>query len=66
MTAQAQASFGAIAKAATGIVFCGSLIKPADVTDGTSNTYLLGEKISILTIMRAVGITATTSGDDRR
>ena len=29
---------------ATGIMFCGSLIRPADVTDGTSNTYLIGEK----------------------
>ena len=33
-----------IAKASTGIVYTGSLIKMADITDGTSNTYLLGEK----------------------
>jgi prepilin-type N-terminal cleavage/methylation domain-containing protein/prepilin-type processing-associated H-X9-DG protein len=44
MTATAQASFAKIARAATGIAFCGSLITQADVTDGTSNTYLLGEK----------------------
>jgi prepilin-type N-terminal cleavage/methylation domain-containing protein/prepilin-type processing-associated H-X9-DG protein len=31
-------------KVASGIVFCCSRISPADVTDGTSNTYLLGEK----------------------
>jgi prepilin-type N-terminal cleavage/methylation domain-containing protein/prepilin-type processing-associated H-X9-DG protein len=28
----------------TGIVYCGSLTKMADVTDGASNTYLAGEK----------------------
>ena len=27
-----------------GIIYVGSLIKIADITDGTSNTYLLGEK----------------------
>ena len=36
--------FNAVARVATGIVYVGSLIKMADVTDGTSNTYLLGEK----------------------
>ena len=33
-----------MAAVATGIVYVGSMIKIADVTDGTSNTYLLGEK----------------------
>ncbi len=36
--------FANIAKKATGVMFSGSQITPADVTDGTSNTYLLGEK----------------------
>jgi prepilin-type N-terminal cleavage/methylation domain-containing protein/prepilin-type processing-associated H-X9-DG protein len=44
MTAAAQASFAKIAQVSTGIAFCGSLIKMADVSDGASNTYLLGEK----------------------
>ena len=29
---------------ATGIFYCGSAVKMADVSDGTSNTYLVGEK----------------------
>ncbi len=33
-----------MAKFATGIMFCGSLIHATDVIDGTSNTYLIGEK----------------------
>ncbi len=44
MTLNAQTTFADIARIATGIVYCGSLIKMADVTDGTSNTYLAGEK----------------------
>ena len=43
-TPTARACFGAIAKLATGIVYCGSVIKTADITDGASNTYLAGEK----------------------
>ncbi|MBU4271657.1 MAG: DUF1559 domain-containing protein [Planctomycetes bacterium] len=44
MTSNAKTTFANIASTATGIVYTGSLIKMADVTDGTSNTYLLGEK----------------------
>ena len=44
MTAKARTTFNAVAGLATGIVYVGSLIRIADVTDGTSNTYLLGEK----------------------
>ena len=36
--------FNDLAKITTGVMFAGSQIKPSDVTDGTSNTYLLGEK----------------------
>ncbi len=42
--AKARQTFGNVAKVATGVAYCGSLITLADVTDGTSNTYLLGEK----------------------
>jgi prepilin-type N-terminal cleavage/methylation domain-containing protein/prepilin-type processing-associated H-X9-DG protein len=44
MTANAQGTFVTVARVATGAAFCGSMITMADVTDGTSNTYLLGEK----------------------
>jgi prepilin-type processing-associated H-X9-DG protein len=44
MTANARTTFNNVAHAATGIVFSGSLIRPADVKDGTSKTYLVGEK----------------------
>ena len=39
-----QSSFNLIATLNTGVVYAGSLTKMADVTDGTSNTYLAGEK----------------------
>ena len=44
MTAAARTTFNTIAATNTGIVSCGSRIKMADITDGTSNTYLVGEK----------------------
>lgn len=44
MTANARATFGNVAAVATGIVYLGSMVTIADVTDGTSQTYLIGEK----------------------
>ncbi len=45
MTSNARTTFTTVAQSATGIFYCGSMIKMADVTDGTSNTYLAGEKM---------------------
>ncbi|MEN6451045.1 MAG: DUF1559 domain-containing protein, partial [Thermoguttaceae bacterium] len=42
--ANAKKTFDNIAKAATGVVYCGSAVNLADITDGASATYLLGEK----------------------
>ena len=44
LTASAIAHFNDISTVANGIFFAGSLIKVSNVTDGTTKTYLLGEK----------------------
>jgi prepilin-type N-terminal cleavage/methylation domain-containing protein/prepilin-type processing-associated H-X9-DG protein len=38
------ANFKAIAGTAAGVFYCGSQIRATDITDGLSNTYLIGEK----------------------
>jgi prepilin-type N-terminal cleavage/methylation domain-containing protein/prepilin-type processing-associated H-X9-DG protein len=43
-TPQALTYLATVARLANGIVFPGSMIKIVDITDGTSNTYLVGEK----------------------
>lgn len=43
-TEEAKTVFNAIANRSTGIVSAGSMIRTADVTDGTTNTFLVGEK----------------------
>lgn len=42
--ANAKKTFDAIDNAASGVIFCGSMVKLTQVTDGCSLTYLLGEK----------------------
>jgi prepilin-type N-terminal cleavage/methylation domain-containing protein len=44
LTANGRGTFVAVATVATGIAYTGSMTTMADVTDGTSNTYMLGEK----------------------
>jgi prepilin-type processing-associated H-X9-DG protein len=44
MTYNARTTFANVARIATGIVYTGSLIEMVDVLDGTSHTYLVGEK----------------------
>ena len=44
MTSNGRGTFVAISSVATGVSYTGSMVKMADVTDGASNTYMLGEK----------------------
>jgi prepilin-type N-terminal cleavage/methylation domain-containing protein/prepilin-type processing-associated H-X9-DG protein len=44
----------------TGVIFCGSVIRPIDVRDGTAHTIMVGEKY----INRDAYLTGTDSGDN--
>ena len=44
MTTAARNVFTYIASLNTGVMYCGSMTKMADITDGSSNTYVIGEK----------------------
>ena len=44
----------------TGVIFCGSLIRPIDVRDGTAHTLMIGEKY----VPRDAYLTGTDSGDN--
>ncbi len=44
MTVNARTTFANIAKYADGVIYAGSMLTMAEISDGTSHTYLLGEK----------------------
>jgi prepilin-type N-terminal cleavage/methylation domain-containing protein/prepilin-type processing-associated H-X9-DG protein len=44
MTQGARTTFGQVARRTSAVIYCGSMTKLGDLTDGCSNTYLLGER----------------------
>jgi hypothetical protein len=59
--ALAKETFGNVEKAASGVIYCGSQVKLADIVDGTAETLLLAEK-SIGSDWYATG---QSPGDDK-
>ena len=58
--ANARTTFAEIARAATGVSYCGSVVRLSDITDGATNTCLLGEKYLRPTTTPTVRTWATT------
>ena len=44
MTPTGKAAFVWAAQTANGVMYCGSMIRMSDITDGASSTYMIGEK----------------------
>ena len=61
MTAAARNVFTYIASLTTGVSYCGSMIKMADISDGTSNTYFLGARNTSTPIIFSPARTVATT-----
>jgi prepilin-type N-terminal cleavage/methylation domain-containing protein/prepilin-type processing-associated H-X9-DG protein len=62
ITSNARTTFRNIARFATGIAYIGSMIKPVDIADGLSNTYLAGEKFVNPEFYLSDGLYVSSSG----